>query len=81
MQMKKKNQYQESEALIGRQEIADYAKVSTWTVTCMIKQGLKVYGTKRVPRCLKDSVDCFYLENQEFSTRKFYKRPKVLKSQ
>ena len=37
-----------SDWLIGRQEIADYSRVSVWTVTAMLKAGLNCYsGTGR----------------------------------
>ena len=51
-----------SDWLIGRQEIADYSRVSVWTVTAMLKAGLICYsgaGRGSPPRTTKQDVKCF----------------------
>lgn len=65
--------------LIGRQEIADYAKVSVWTVTAMMKAGLECSGGKvrgSPPRTTKTRVDNFYTSNPDFVASDYIK-PKM----
>lgn len=64
-----------SKRLIGRQEIATYAGVSVWTVTAMIKAGLrcsggKVKGSPPVTNTLH--VDKFFEENLDFTARSYH---------
>ena len=68
-----------SEWLIGRQEIADYAKVSVWTVTAMQKAGLTCSGGKKKgspPRCKPIDVDNFFNDNPDFCASD-YNRPRI----
>jgi|TARA_Y100000004_G_scaffold121532_1_gene136621 hypothetical protein len=70
-----------SDWLIGRQEIADYAVCSTWTVTAMLKAGLKASGGKvkgSPPRTKKEYVDQFFIDNPDFNASKFHKpKPRI----
>jgi hypothetical protein len=64
--------------LIGRKEIACYAGCSVWTVTAMIKAGLKCTGGKikgKPPITKKEYVDDF-LHTQEFVARNYLKKQK-----
>lgn len=65
-----------SDHLIGRQEIADYARVSVWTVTAMIKAGLVCYtGGRRgsPPRTTAENVDNFFKDNPNFVASDYHK--------
>lgn len=67
--------------LVGRQEIADYAKCSTWSVTMMIKAGLRCYGGKvrgSEPRTKEQWVDDFFEENPDFKASRHRVRVRVL---
>ena len=58
-----------SDILVGRDEIADYAKCSVWTVTAMIKAGLRCSGGKTKgspPRTTKKDVDDFFKYKKDF---------------
>lgn len=62
--------------LIGRQEIADHAGVSTWYVTAMIKAGLEVHGGKvkgSPPRTRPEKVDQFFDQNPDFVASRLMK--------
>ena len=62
--------------LLGRQEIADYARVSVWTVTAMIKAGLKIYNEPKKgiePRTTKEDVDNFFKQHSNFVAREWHK--------
>lgn len=64
--------------LIGRKEIANHARCSVWTVTAMIKAGLKCSGGKikgKPPITTKESVDDFLL-NHDFVARNYLKKEK-----
>ena len=64
------------EWLIGRQEIADYAKCSVWTVTAMMKAGLICYGGRvrgSQPRTTTSNVDEFYMNNSDFVASDYHK--------
>tara|TARA_R100000773_G_scaffold29104_1_gene24994 strand:- start:10513 stop:10731 length:219 start_codon:yes stop_codon:yes gene_type:complete len=68
-----------SEWLVGRQEIADYAGVSVWTVTAMQKAGLQASGGKvkgSPPRTKKNWVDEFFEKNPDFVASD-YNRPRI----
>ena len=61
--------------LIGRQEIADYCRCSTWTVTAMIKAGLKCSGGKTKgspPRTTTDDVYNFFKYKQDFKASDYH---------
>ena len=63
----------ESAWLIGRQEIADYAQCSTWTVTMMIKAGMKCEGGKirgSEPHAMCEWIDEFRRNNPNFSAKR-----------
>ena len=65
--------------LIGRQEIADYSQCSTWTVTAMLKAGLRASGGKvkgSPPRTKPEWVDEFFVENPNFIAREYH-NPKL----
>lgn len=65
-----------SEWLVGRQEIADYAKCSVWTVTAMIKAGLECSGGNiggSPPKTTKLNVDKFYKNNPNFIASHYHK--------
>lgn len=70
-----------SQYLIGRQEIADYARVSVWTVTAMIKAGLVCYGGQirgHPPRTTKAEVDNFIRLNPDFVASDYHKpKPRI----
>lgn len=59
--------------LVGRQQIADYANCSTWTVTMMIRAGMKCLGGRvkgSEPRTKKEWVDKFFEDHEDFSPSK-----------
>lgn len=57
--------------LIGRTEIADYAVVSTSTVSKWIRlKWLVVFGSTRQPRCYKADVDKCLLNLRDTESRK-----------
>jgi hypothetical protein len=59
----------ESPWLVGRQQIADYANCSPWTVTMMLKAGLRCYGGGRngaEARTKREWVDDFFENNPDF---------------
>lgn len=65
-----------SDYLIGRKEIAAYARVSVWTVTAMLKAGLEYYGVQRKGsqvRTTKLAVDNFFKNNPEFIASDYHK--------
>ncbi len=70
-----------SDWLIGRQEIADYSRVSVWTVTAMLKAGLNCYsGTGRgsQPRTTKQDVNNFFKDNPDFIASDYHKpKPRI----
>lgn len=64
--------------LIGRKEIASHARCSVWSVTAMIKAGLKCTGGKikgKPPITTKEIVDDFLL-NKDFVARNYLKKEK-----
>lgn len=64
-----------SERLVGRQEIASYAKCSVWTVTAMIKAGLRCSGGRKKgkpPVTNTCHVDNFFEENLDFTARSYH---------
>lgn len=64
-----------SDILIGRQEIADYAKCSTWTVTAMIKAGLRCSGGQvkgSPPRTTTKNVDDFFKYKKDFRASDYH---------
>lgn len=68
-----------SDWLVGRQEIADYARVSVWTVTAMVKAGLQCSGGGKKgsePRAKKEWVDSFFEERPNFSASEHNRRSK-----
>lgn len=71
----------ESPWLVGRQEIADYAKCSPWSVTMMIKAGMQCYGGKvrgSEPRVRREWVDEFFKNNPDFVASRYHLRVRVL---
>lgn len=67
----------DKDLLIGRKEIASHARCSVWTVTAMIKAGLKCTGGKikgKPPITTKETVDNFLL-NKDFVARNYLKKP------
>lgn len=65
-----------SDWLIGRQEIADYARVSVWSVTAMAKAGLVFYGKQcrgSSIRTTKKNVDEFFINNPDFTAAHYHK--------
>ena len=69
-----------SDWLVGRQEIADYAKCSTWTVTAMVKAGLRCSGGKvkgSPPRTTKKDVDDFLKYKRDFRASDYHSKPKM----
>ena len=65
-----------SDLVFGRQEIGDYAKVSVWTVTAMIKAGLECSGGNiggSPPRTTKLNVDKFYKNNPNFIASHYHR--------
>lgn len=66
-----------SEWLVGRQEIADYARTSKWTVTAMIHAGLKCSGGRikgSEPRTKTEWVDTFFENNPNFIASHYHRR-------
>ena len=66
-----------SDYLIGRKEIANYARVSVWTVTAMVKCGLECSGGRKKgspPITTKNKVDNFFKENLDFTANKYHNR-------
>lgn len=64
-----------SEHLIGRKEISNYARVSVWTVTAMIKAGLECTGGRKKgkpPITTKSNVDDFFKNNVAFVARDYH---------
>lgn len=62
--------------LVGRQEIADYAKTSKWTVTAMIHAGLRCSGGRvkgSEPRTKPKWVDEFFENNPNFVASHYHK--------
>lgn len=60
--------------LVGRQEIADYAKCSPWMVTMMLEAGLRTAnkrGRGVEPRTKSDWVDLFFETNPNFVARRY----------
>tara|TARA_B100002019_G_scaffold293349_1_gene320329 strand:- start:1497 stop:1718 length:222 start_codon:yes stop_codon:yes gene_type:complete len=65
----------EGHILIGRKEIANYANVSVWTVSAMVKAGLNCSGGKKKgkpPITTKQAVDEFLIDNKNFVARKYH---------
>lgn len=61
--------------LVGRKEIASYARCSVWTVTAMIKAGLKCSGGRvkgRPPVTKTCHVDKFFEDHIDFTARKYH---------
>lgn len=70
----------ESPWIVGRQAIGDYAGVSVWTVTMMIKAGLKCYGGKKnglEPRSKPEWIDDFFDSHPNFTARDYMKKKKT----
>ena len=68
-----------SDWLIGRQEISDYARVSVWTVTAMLKAGLQSSGGGKKglePRTKKEWVDKFFIDNPKFNASEYNRKTK-----
>lgn len=66
--------FQNKTNLIGRKEIASYSGCSVWTVSAMIKAGLKCSGggIKGKPAITKkEYVDNFFDENPSFIARDY----------
>ena len=73
---------QESNWIIGRQAIGDYAGVSVSVVTAMIKAGLQCCGGKRKglePRSKPKWIDDFFEKNPNFVARNYLKKKKPAK--
>ena len=67
----------ESPWIVGRQAIGDYAGVSTWTVTAMIKAGLRCCGGKKngcEPKSKAEWIDEFIENNPDFIARDYFKK-------
>lgn len=65
---------QDKSRLIGRKEIAYYIGCSVWTVSAMVKAGLKCSGggMKGKPAMTKKEwVDDFFVDNPDFVARKY----------
>jgi len=63
--------------LVGRQEIGQYARVSTWTVTAMIHAGLKCSGGRvkgSEPRTKCDWVDDFFEKHPNFIASHYHRK-------
>ena len=64
-----------NDRLVGRKEIAEYAKCSVWTVTAMIKAGLRCSGGRKKgkpPVTNTYHVDNFFEENLDFTARSYH---------
>jgi len=67
--------------LVGRQQIADYANCSPWSVTMMIRAGMHCHGGKisgSEPRAKREWVDAFFEENPDFVASRYRVRVRIL---